>query len=169
MLAMPSTRTKADRRSVFGAAMCRFAVFALVFPAPAVAETVGPGTESLSSTAAASLFAQVCIETRPKLAKAKAELAKLGYVAHPDSGTFYDNRSDVSFKLLMGEGVCSMVIGSDADPMEMVMFLVLSAGDEGIDIDPDTMTASATLSDGAEVVAHVAEFDGYFRAYVQNP
>ncbi|OYW41708.1 MAG: hypothetical protein B7Z38_07080 [Rhodobacterales bacterium 12-64-8] len=115
----PRPRPMADRR--FPAA--RAFVLALALSTPALAETVGPGTEGLSSTAAASLFARVCIETRPKLAKAKAELASLGYVAHPDTGTFYDNRLDVSFKLLRGEGVCSRVIRSDDDPMQVVLFL----------------------------------------------
>lgn len=162
----PSTRTCTGA----GGMIRTLCIAAMIVSAlPAQAESVGPGTESLSSTAAASLFVQVCVKTRPSLAKAKAALAKLGYVAHPETGTFYDNRSDVSFKLLRGEGVCSMVSQSDGDPLEMVMFLALTAGGDDLDVDPDKMIASSTLSDGTEVVAYAAEVDGYFRAFVDNP
>lgn len=82
---------------------------------------LGPGSKSLNINTSASLFKEVCVATYPSFQKARAVLASKAFAAHPSTGTFYDGRQDVSFKLISdgGKKICSMVFTSPDDPVNL--------------------------------------------------
>lgn len=145
------------------------AIFLCAMVAPLVAEEVLAGSKPLTRDAAAGLFAQVCLATRPDLKKAETVLEGLGYVPRPSTGTFFDGVSNVSFQLSSENMQCSMVFMSESEPLEVVMFLALVGGEENVQVDPNNLVASSSLSDGAKITAQIATTPGYFHAVVQSP
>lgn len=85
----------------------------------AKAAQVGPGEESVDTLYASIAFADICVDTYGHPEKAKALLLAKGYVQHPQTGTFYNQRQNESFKL-MGKN-CSMVFGTKDKPGQVAI------------------------------------------------
>lgn len=74
--------------------------------------SAGPGSVRLSAAQAAQAFSRVCVASLPDFATAPQRLGE-GFVQNSTTGTYYNSRLNLSFKLIDGD--CSMVFGSSAN------------------------------------------------------
>jgi hypothetical protein len=83
-----------------------------------VSSNAGPGPQDATPAEAATLFRQVCVETVPSHAKARAAIATLPFVQRRSTGTYYHRSLNLSFKLITDAGtpICSLVFGATSDP-----------------------------------------------------
>ncbi len=128
------------------------------FSSSASAQDLEPGTKGLGLEDTAYLFVGVCAKNYPNFRKAKKVLVQNGFQAHSKTGTFYDGKRDVSFKLTRGSSgkVCSMVFSSKEKPEELGLLLAVGStqgtdGNAKIDVDPNTF-ATRTNSRGGSVM-----------------
>ncbi|UWR45530.1 hypothetical protein [Phaeobacter inhibens] len=91
--------------------------------APSNVVATKPGARPLDAMVSTSLFRSICVATYPNLPKAKQALAELGFAQNPTTGTYYDGKRDVSFKLGSGQSgkSCSMVFSSKEEPSELAI------------------------------------------------
>lgn len=148
-----------------------FAVL-LSLPSLAAAEDIGPGNLAVSSVDATNLFASVCAENRADLASGEAKATELGFVENGDTGTYYDNTRDLSFKFMPdneGFSVCSMVFKPKGEVLESLMFIALGAGVQDPEVDDDLHFARGTLPDGTvvETSSRDREVNGATQTYVR--
>lgn len=90
---------------------------------------IGPGAAPLSIKTSTFLFQEVCVKTVRNNSGFRKALANNGFVASPTTGTYYDNKRDVSFKWITtsGKPVCSMAFVSKEKPVELGMALALGS------------------------------------------
>lgn len=143
-------------RSIIGATMA-LALAACQTTTNSVPESLplGPGPKSLNINTSASLFQDVCVKTYPNFQKARTVLASKAFAAHPSTGTFYDGRQDVSFKLISdgGKKICSMVFTSPDNPIELGTAFGLAStvskdGDLELDLGADNKAVVRASSTG---------------------
>ena len=69
------------------------------------------------------LFSQVCLDTAPDFANAPIVLDALPVQRNFDTGTYFHETLNLSFKLISRDDVeiCSMVMASDDDPVPAIL------------------------------------------------
>ncbi|WP_126974940.1 hypothetical protein [Frigidibacter oleivorans] len=142
------------------------------------AAQVGPGSSLLDpedQIFAAMLFNDVCGDTGAKPAAAKAVLAKLPVTQHPETGTYYHQNLDLSFKLVKegSHDVCSMVFGSRSELSSIGLMLAAGSAAKGapVGMDPDTGEIEAKAAKGGTLYfAPINQQNGrkYYRAWITN-
>jgi len=127
-------------------------------------DAVGVGPELVAPMQAAEMFKTVCVDTLPDFKKLPAVLSELGFVP-AETGTFFNNTDDLSFKVQAHElgPLCTMVFGGDpvSDPFDVTILLAAVALDAdkneksetGIEILEDGVSVRALLVDGSSFVA----------------
>ena len=88
------------------------------------------------------LFVNICAKTLPDFASANEAAIESGFTQNSATGTFYNNRSNVSFKLHGDE--CPMVFGTDRPEDEVLRRLAM--GVANLTDDPDSFPRNLTLS-----------------------
>ena len=125
-------------------------------PSPAIIE---PGSEPIDLETSTGLFKAVCLSNYPNNSKSEATLASLGFAPNMTTGTFYDGRRDVSFKLSKGRkgSICSMVFASKDDPMRLAIAFAVSStagdsdGNANVFVDPKTQSAKTNSVAGSNM------------------
>ncbi len=90
----------------------------LFFAQATVADEVTVGTGEPDMLTTGLLFQSVCGETLPRFRRAERILENRGFVRNPDTGTYYHQSINLSFRIGTANGspVCSMVaIGRSID------------------------------------------------------
>lgn len=157
-----------------GAQMIRMLAMTVLLASAQLARAeTGPGESPVDALTASTLFDRVCMQSLPGFGGAAATLAELGFVPHPESGTFYDGRNNISFKMFadIGARYCSMVFGSRDDAFELGLMLAttVQAASPSAEVrpDPETGKVNATPRPGVEFEFFPSGDQGgtnYFRA-----
>ena len=93
------------------------------------AGAVGPGPHQVDGTVASIMFSQICAQTYPNIEAARAEIVKLPFTQHPQTGTYYHRALDLSFKLTKSSDrqSCSMVFAT-TNRYQGALGILVSAG-----------------------------------------
>ena len=83
------------------------------------------GNLLVAPSSAGRLFVQACVHTRPDFAKTQDVMNAIGFVPHPKTGTYFDGKHNLSFKVHNGQ--CSLVFGTLQDTEEVVSELAEGA------------------------------------------
>lgn len=134
----------------------------------------GPGDALLAPEEGATMFLEICLDNRADFKAAQADLVGWGF--NPaQTGTWYDDRHDVSFKIQDFDGTryCSMVFSDVAEPYStMIGFSEPIEAYLGLNRESGPEFFWITLPDGSEFVIEAREdFEGrtYFRAEISEP
>ena len=112
---------------------------------------VQPGPANVDMVSAVSLFDRVCAKTAPRFSGAPKALASLPVRQHPDTGTFYHQNLNLSFKVTVGRG-CSMVFVSKERPGTLALaFGSTLSSDGNVSMDPSTNNSFAKGPAGTEM------------------
>lgn len=144
----------------------------------ATADDIGPGSRQISAETAAKFLVAVCVDQFKNVRQAKRVLAANGFRPSPDTGTFYDNKRDLSFKIGKAKGVhaCSMVFTSRAKPVELATMLTVASarenakGKAAVSVDPETFRGATVSTGGSKMTFRRAgKHDGkwYYHAVLR--
>ncbi|MEP5155591.1 hypothetical protein [Planktotalea sp.] len=135
---------------------------------------IGPGDRSLSFEYTINLFVAVCVKPKLVLTKSVETLIANKFKAHPQTGTYYNNVSDVSFKLnqASGQKTCSMAFSSKEKAIELATALAISSANGGkVNIDPKTNRSQTKSSRNSYMTfTPVRRHNGrnYYRAVIST-
>lgn len=77
-------------------------------------DDIGPGPKLLDPLLPGEVFAQICLTEYPNLQAARNKSVSSGFTPDSTTGTYYNNRSNISVKITEDE--CSLVFGSKDEP-----------------------------------------------------
>ncbi|MBW6418993.1 hypothetical protein [Celeribacter sp. PS-C1] len=120
---------------------------------PTTSGPVAPSSKSVDLTGAVTLFQSVCLDGAASPAKAKAAIDGLPMRQHPETGTYYHNSLNLSFKLIQDDGVstCSMVFASrDPAGQLAIAFSAAAQSDSSIKVDVASGYAEANGPKGTK-------------------
>ena len=114
-----------------------------------VSPAAGPGASDAAPSEAGRIFAAMCLDTLPTLDGAEAAAARFPLTQNANTGTFYHNTQNLSFKLTGNQ--CSMVAAtSSPDPTDFIV-QTMTAADAAMapsDARPDVSVSGAQGPDG---------------------
>ena len=94
-----------------------------------VTSGVGPGTETASVDEVVTLFDDVCLKAEVDADQATDALRLRPFTQRPETGTWYHNSYDLSFKV--GSNACSIVTFAE-DPLKLGVVLGAIAQGKGL-------------------------------------